>query len=81
MDCCGFRSVRDDAWPFPSKHEQHGADACIRAFPRRGRACMNVLINEEKKVLAIMIAIGGVSLLSKVDSIQIVLYQQNQSLN
>lgn len=66
FDCCGFKSVLDKAWPFPSKLEKHGADACVRAFSRRGRACMQGLIMEERKVLGIMIAIGGVSLLSKV---------------
>lgn len=70
MDCCGFRSLVDKAWPFESKHEQIGPDACKKAFPRRQRPCMMGLIGEEKKILGIMIAVGLVSLLSKVCSIQ-----------
>lgn len=65
LECCGFRTLVHNAWPFPIDSDGR-ADACKRAFPRRERACMNGLMVEERKILGIMIAVGGVSLLSKV---------------
>ena len=61
LKCCGFKNTHDRAWPFP---DDKSATACERTFHRRS-SCLPGWKREEKTVLAFMIAIGGLSLLSK----------------
>ena len=63
LECCGLRSTRDQAWPFPDR--EHGADACVVAFGR-GRSCEGVWMGEERRALGLMIGVGVVCLVSKV---------------
>ncbi|MCJ1270473.1 hypothetical protein MMC22_010370 [Lobaria immixta] len=35
--CCGLKTIRDRAWPFPDKYR--GTDECIKAFKRK-KSCM-----------------------------------------
>ena len=61
LECCGFRSVRDKAWPFPSK--EHAVDECVRAYGRT-KSCGGVWGRERRMVLGVMvgIAVGGLVL-------------------
>ena len=61
LNCCGFKTTHDRAWPFP---DNQTATACERTLHRRS-SCLPGWKREEKTVLAFMIAIGGLSLLSK----------------
>ncbi|EIT74655.1 hypothetical protein AO1008_11709 [Aspergillus oryzae 100-8] len=45
LHCCGFRSVKDRAWPF--KDRNHGDDACVRQIGY-GRACLGPWEQEDK---------------------------------
>lgn len=62
LNCCGFKTTHDRAWPFP---DNQTATACERTLHRRS-SCLPGWKREEKTVLAFMIAIGGLSLLSKI---------------
>ncbi|KAK1815297.1 hypothetical protein LTR12_010266 [Friedmanniomyces endolithicus] len=52
FQCCGLRSVRDMAFPFPDA--SHGSEACVVRY-ERGTACMDAWREEERKV-AIMLS-------------------------
>ncbi|KAB8254739.1 hypothetical protein BDV32DRAFT_142625 [Aspergillus pseudonomiae] len=45
LHCCGFRSVKDRAWPF--KDKSHGDDACVRQIGY-DRACLGPWEREDK---------------------------------
>ena len=45
LRCCGLRSPRDRAWPFPDR--AHGADACLAMFGWT-RGCMESWGREER---------------------------------
>ncbi|KAE8310799.1 hypothetical protein BDV41DRAFT_566254 [Aspergillus transmontanensis] len=45
LHCCGFRSVKDRAWPF--KDRTHGDDACVRQIGY-DRACLGPWEQEDK---------------------------------
>ncbi|KAB8278222.1 hypothetical protein BDV30DRAFT_223151 [Aspergillus minisclerotigenes] len=45
LHCCGFRSVKDRAWPF--KDKDHGDDACVRQIGY-DRACLGPWEQEDK---------------------------------
>lgn len=57
MECCGFRTSRDMAWPFPD-HENKSR-ACEVAFGRTV-GCEGPWTVEAKKLLGMMFAIGSV---------------------
>ncbi len=63
LECCGLRTVRDNAWPFPDI--DHGADACVVRFGRQ-RACLEPWAREERWMVGVMIAVGVLSLAAKV---------------
>ncbi|KAK0705587.1 hypothetical protein B0H67DRAFT_558161 [Lasiosphaeris hirsuta] len=59
LDCCGFRSVKDMAWPFPSKE---GGVACAARFGRT-EACAGpweAAMRGEKGTLAGVVLVVGV---------------------
>ncbi|KAK4444436.1 hypothetical protein QBC34DRAFT_474909 [Podospora aff. communis PSN243] len=41
LDCCGFRTTKDMAWPFPSgpPGSGSGAETCVMRYPGRTQAC------------------------------------------
>ncbi|KAE8147404.1 hypothetical protein BDV25DRAFT_160432 [Aspergillus avenaceus] len=55
LHCCGFRSVRDRAWPF--KDATHGDDTCQRQIGYE-RACLQPLMGRERGVAG-MVAVGA----------------------
>ena len=63
LKCCGLKSSRDMAWPFPNKKTKAGA--CESTLGRHV-SCLGGWQNQEKTLLAFMIVIGGLSLASKV---------------
>jgi hypothetical protein len=65
MDCCGFRSSHDMAWPF--KDKEHGDTACEIAFGRT-TACEGAWAGERQRIMAIMVVIGGIGLIVVVSS-------------
>ncbi|KAF2228200.1 hypothetical protein BDZ85DRAFT_229217 [Elsinoe ampelina] len=55
--CCGFRTGRDMAWPFPDA--QHGADACVvRYGAERASGCLEGWRGEERKVAGMMLFVA-----------------------
>ena len=65
LNCCGLRSARDEAWPFPDR--DHGADACtVASGGRQMVGCLRGLQREMRLLLAWMIVVGACSLLIKV---------------
>lgn len=67
LDCCGFRTTLDNAWPFPggSGEASRGADACVLAFGR-SRACEGVWVGQGRVVLGWGVGLGVVGLVVKV---------------
>ncbi|MCJ1354628.1 MAG: hypothetical protein MMC33_004617 [Icmadophila ericetorum] len=65
LKCCGFRSVKDRAWPFPDK-EDNDVYACkIKYGKKRDIACIGGWQKQEQLVLGVFIAVGICSLGSK----------------
>lgn len=63
LECCGLRSTRDRAWPFPDL--EHDAGACIAAYQRKV-SCMKQWQHEAHSVLTSFVVIGAISLGLKV---------------
>lgn len=60
FNCCGLHSIRDKAFPFPSKNI--GVDACSKTFGRT-KSCFNDWRGEEKKVAGLgLVVVFGVVL-------------------
>lgn len=55
LECCGFRAVKDKAWPFPAKGV--GAGACAERYGRT-RPCEVPWSAVEREVLRTMIGVG-----------------------
>ncbi|MCJ1398199.1 hypothetical protein MMC11_001396 [Xylographa trunciseda] len=55
LECCGFRSVKDKAWPFPAKGV--GVQACVERFGWE-RPCEGVWTAKERSVLGMIIGVG-----------------------
>ena len=68
LDCCGFRSVRDQAWPLP--HGSNGADACVLRTARTS-PCRPGLMQREQSAISMLLAIAVVGLLGKVKSFHV----------
>ncbi|PGH17724.1 hypothetical protein AJ80_04732 [Polytolypa hystricis UAMH7299] len=56
LECCGFRSSRDMAWPFPDN--AHGSNACEVAFGRRV-GCEDAWGAEGRRVLVGLVVVGS----------------------
>jgi len=54
LQCCGFRSSRDMAFPFPDAH--HGANACEQRYDRHF-GCLGALIDQERFVSGRILAV------------------------
>lgn len=54
FNCCGLRSPRDMAFPFPD--HAHGVDTCMITFDR-DRACMEPWKSEERKVAVMLLVV------------------------
>ena len=54
--CCGFRTVKDQAWPFPAKGVSAGA--CTERFGRE-RACEGLWTAEGRAVLWMVVGVGA----------------------
>lgn len=52
--CCGLKSVKDMAWPFPDA--MHQADACVRRY-ERDTACLGPWRAEERKVAVLLLVV------------------------
>ncbi|TKA83405.1 hypothetical protein B0A55_00333 [Friedmanniomyces simplex] len=52
--CCGLRSPRDMAFPFPDA--RHGSDACVVRY-ERAQACMDPWREEERKVAIMLLVV------------------------
>jgi hypothetical protein len=65
MDCCGFRSSRDMAWPFEDK--DHGARACEVEFGRM-KGCETGWAGKERAMMVAMVVIGGFGVICDVMS-------------
>ena len=65
LECCGFRSLKDQAWPF--KDKEHDVDACIKAYGRT-KNCEGLRGRERKVVLGWMVVIAAGGLVCKVSS-------------
>ena len=65
MDCCGFRSSHDMAWPF--KDKDHGDRACEIAFGRM-TACERAWAGERQRIMSFMVVVGGIGLIVIVSS-------------
>lgn len=63
MDCCGFRTSHDMAWPFPDN--AHGPNSCESAFGRTV-ACGGPWEAEGRRIMAIMVVIGSIGIASVV---------------
>ena len=63
LDCCGFHSTRDQAWPFP--RGSHGADACVLRTARENH-CEPGLSQRQTSVLSMLLAIAAVAFVGKV---------------
>jgi len=60
FQCCGLRTSRDMAFPFPDAH--HGANACEQRYDRHF-GCLEALIDQEKHVGGwILAVVAGVFL-------------------
>ncbi|MCJ1387673.1 hypothetical protein MMC18_000516 [Xylographa bjoerkii] len=55
LECCGFRSAKDKAWPFPAKGVS--AEACVKRFGWE-RSCEGIWTAEEASVLRMVIVVG-----------------------
>jgi hypothetical protein len=62
LQCCGLRSSRDRAWPFPDR--THAADACVVRYGY-DRSCEALWMQRERGVLVGMVAVGVVGLVVK----------------
>jgi hypothetical protein len=56
LECCGFRSVRDMAWPFPDGGKEVGVDACVVRFERE-RACVEPWRDAERRMAVILLVV------------------------
>lgn len=56
FDCCGFRSVRDMPWPFPS-HDV-SIDTCTQRFDRHV-GCEGAWRDKERLVAGLMIGVAA----------------------
>lgn len=56
LQCCGFRSTRDRAWPF--KDSTHGDDACERSIGYT-QSCLQPWSEQERRV-GILVLIAAV---------------------
>ncbi|KAI9870044.1 MAG: hypothetical protein M1830_004753, partial [Pleopsidium flavum] len=55
LECCGFRSTVDKAWPFPDG--EHAADACVVRYGR-GRRCLEGWEGQGRGLLGVMVLVG-----------------------
>lgn len=62
FQCCGFRSVRDRAWPFPDK--SHSAKACVEAFGR-SNSCFGSWRQMEQVTGGLILLVAVVTFLLK----------------
>jgi hypothetical protein len=61
LECCGFKTVNDRAWPF----NNNGPSSCAVSF-KRNKGCEGPLAREEKVVLGLLVAIASCGFLAKV---------------
>lgn len=59
LECCGFASMKDMAWPFPGQGRNGGggAEMCSVRFEERTRACLEPWRNEERKVAVMLLIV------------------------
>ena len=62
LECCGLRSLRDDAWPFPG--DGRGAGACVEMYGRT-RACEGPWMGRSRMVLGTAVGIAVVMVVGK----------------
>ncbi|KAL9055267.1 MAG: hypothetical protein Q9162_003677 [Coniocarpon cinnabarinum] len=62
LHCCGFRTPRDQAFPFPDKH--HEADACLK-LTGQDQPCQPLLEQQEKTTLGTFVAVACFALAVK----------------
>lgn len=63
FNCCGFKSPRDMAWPFPNK--THGSDTCMVRF-ERDTACLEPWRMTERKIAIMLLVVPVAVFLWKV---------------
>ncbi|OGM47524.1 hypothetical protein ABOM_004261 [Aspergillus bombycis] len=68
LHCCGFRSVKDRAWPF--KDKSHGDDACVRQIGY-DRACLGPWGQEDKSAAWMVFWAAVLVLVVKIASSQL----------
>ena len=66
LQCCGFRSPHDKAWPFPDRN--HDVAACQDAFGR-DRSCEGVWTDKARVALGIWVVIASCGLVIKVSRV------------
>lgn len=54
LECCGFASVKDMAWPFPEKGR--GTETCVVRYERE-QACLPLWRDEERKVAIMLLLV------------------------
>ena len=69
LRCCGFRSIKDKAWPFPAKGV--GVGACVERFGWQ-TACEGDWTAEARSMLGMMIGVGMGVVVIKVSNILVV---------
>jgi len=77
FECCGFRSVRDMAWPFPDKG--HGSEVCAVRFERSG-ACVEPWKMEERKVAIMLLVVAVAVFVWQVSFMMTVLNRRSEVL-
>jgi len=73
LECCGFNTPKDRAYPFPAKHV--GPDACMNTYGR-DKACGGAWMGKEKQATGIMVAVGGVLAIFKILAVLWAYYQE-----
>ena len=77
LECCGFRTVTDKAWPFPAKGVD--AKACVTKFGWR-KSCKGIWTAEGRSMLGMIIGVGVGVVVMKVCAIVFRSHSVNHSL-
>jgi hypothetical protein len=63
FDCCGLRSTRDRAWPFPG--QDNTVDSCWQRF-QRDRSCLTSWRSEEQRIAGLLVLVTVLTFVWKV---------------
>lgn len=63
FQCCGLRTTRDRAWPFPDAN--HDAGACVQSFGH-SVSCLDGWRGEERRAAGMLLAVAVLVLLWQV---------------